>query len=94
MSVYRITEFTSSDMGKAAEMAETMRDVVAAADAVTIDIISIGDGKGLVVAKYDTQAKMEAATAVHKQVFGSMIESGVINGDGISMQSGEVVVSF
>jgi len=94
MSIYRITEFTSSDMGKAAEFAETLRSAVAAADAESIDIISVGDGKGLVIAKYATQAKLEAATVVNKQVFGKMIEAGVVNGDGISAQSGEVVVSF
>lgn len=94
MSVYRITEFTSSNMGKAAEFAKTQRDVVAAAGAESIDIISVGDGKGLVVAKYATQAKMEAATVINKQVFGNMIEAGVVNAEGISMQSGEVVFSF
>mgnify|MGYP001818221099 CR=1 FL=1 len=94
MSLYRITEFTAPDMGKAIEFAETLRGDVAAAGAASIDIVSVGDGKALVIAKYATQAEMEAATAINKQVFGKMIEAGVVNGDGIGMQSGEVIFSF
>ena len=41
-----------------------------------------------------TQAQMDAAAAINKQVFGKMIEAGVVNGDGIGMQSGEVIFSF
>jgi hypothetical protein len=94
MTVYRITEFTSSDMGRAVEFAETLRDDVAAAGAESIDIVSVGDDKGLVVAKYATQALMEAATDINKQAFGKMIEAGVVNADSINMQSGDVIFSF
>ena len=94
MSVYRITEFTSSDMGKMVEFAETLRDAVAAAGAESIDIASVGNGKGLVVAKYATQALMDAATDINKQAFGKMIAAGFVNGDSVSGQSGEVVFSF
>ena len=83
MPVYRITEFTSSDIGKLAEFAESLRDAVAA-----------GDGKGLVVAKYATQAAMDAATDINKQAFGKMIAAGLVNGDSISGKFGEVVFSF
>jgi hypothetical protein len=94
MSVYRITEFTSSDMDKAGEFGETLREVIAGAGADFIDIVSLGDGKGLVVAKYATQATMEAASEVAKQAFGKMIEAGVVNGDSIGVQTGEVVISY
>ena len=94
MSVYRITEFTSSDMDKAGEFGETLREVIAGAGADFIDIVSLGDGKGVVIAKYASQAKMEAASEVPKQAFGKMIEAGVVNGDSISVQAGEVILSY
>jgi len=94
MSIYRITEFTSSDMNKAGEFGETLREVIAGAGADFIDIVSLGDGKGLVIAKYATQATMEAASEVAKQAFGKMIESGVVNGDSIVAQTGEVILSY
>ncbi len=94
MSVYRITEFTSSDMDKAGEFGETLRDIIAGAGADFIDIVSLGDGKGLVIAKYATQATMEGASEVAKQAFGKMIEAGVVNGDSIGIQTGEVVLSY
>jgi|APSaa5957512535_1039671.scaffolds.fasta_scaffold333604_1 hypothetical protein len=94
MPVYRITEFTSSDIGKLAEFAESLRDAVAAAGADSIDVVSAGDGKGLVVAKYATQAAMDAATDINKQAFGKMIAAGLVNGDSISGKFGEVVFSF
>jgi hypothetical protein len=94
MSVYRITEFTSSDMDKAGEYGETLRDVLAGAGAYFIDIVSLGDGKGMVIAKYATQAAMEASSELAKQAFGKMIEAGVVNGDSIGAQSGEVILSF
>jgi hypothetical protein len=94
MSVYRITEFTSPDMAKAVEYCESMRDDVAAAGAESIDILSLGDGAGMVVAKYTTQADMEAATEINKAVFGKMVAAGTINGASISGKSGDVVFSF
>jgi hypothetical protein len=94
MSVYRITEFTSPDMSNAAELTETVRGDLANVGAESIDIVSVGDGKGLVVAKYPSQAAMEAATDIQKQVFGKMIAAGAINADSISVQSGEVIFSL
>ena len=94
MSVYRITEFTSSDMDKAGEFGETLRDDIAGAGADFIDVVSLGDGKGLVIAKYASQATMETASEVAKQAFGKMIEAGVVNGDSIGAQTGEVVLSY
>lgn len=94
MSVYRITEFTTGDMGKVVDFCETLREVDAAAGAESIDVVSVGNGKGFVVAKYTTQALMEAATDINKQAFGKMIVAGVVNTGSIGGQSGEVVFSF
>jgi hypothetical protein len=81
-------------MGKVVDFCETLREAVAAASAGSIDVVSVGDGKGFVVAKYTTQALMEAATDINKQAFGKMIVAGVVNTGSISGQSGEVVFSF
>jgi hypothetical protein len=94
MSFYRITEFTSSDMGALIEFAGTLRDEVAAAGAESIDVVSVGDGKGLVVAKYSTETTMAAAAGISQQAFGKMIAAGLVDGDSISGQSGELVFSF
>ena len=94
MSVYRITNFTSSDMNKASEYGETLRDIISGAGAEFIDVVSLGDGKGIVIAKYASQAAMESAGEVSKQAFGKMIEAGVVNGDSLAMQSGDTVLSF
>lgn len=94
MTVYRITEFTSPDTAKAVEAMEPLRSDLASAGAESIEIVSVGDGKGLVIAKYATQAVMEAATSVQEKAFGSMIAAGHINGDSISGQSGEVIFTL
>lgn len=94
MSVYRVTEFVSSDMEKAIGRLESFREEVAGANAESIDIVSVGDGKGLVVAKYATEAAMVAATEINKQVFGQMIAAELIDGSSVNGQSGEVVFSF
>jgi hypothetical protein len=94
MTVYRITEFTSPDTAKAVEAMEPLRSDLASAGAESIEIVSVGDGKGLVVAKYATQAVMEAATSVQQKAFGTMIASGHINADSISGQFGEVVFTL
>ena len=92
MTVYRITEFTSPDTAKAVEAMEPLRSDLASAE--SIEIVSVGDGKGLVIAKYATQAVMEAATSVQQKAFGSMIAAGHINRDSISGQSGEVIFTL
>ena len=94
MAIYRITRFTSSDIQKAIAMAEDARDEVAAAGADFIDIAADADGNGVVVAKYPDAATMEAATAIAQKVFGQMVAEGVMNGDSISIWSGEVVNSM
>ena len=52
MSVYRITRFAASDMDKAGEIAETMRDEIEGIGADFIDLVSYGNGKGVVIARY------------------------------------------
>ena len=94
MSVYRITEFTSSDMSKAKDYGESLREIIAGAGAEFIDIVDLEGGKGMVVAKYARSAAMETAGPVSKQAFGKMIEAGVVNGDSIAVQTGEAVLSF
>ena len=55
MSVYRLTRFAASDMDKAGEIAETMRDEIEGIGAEFIDLVSYGNGKGVVIA--NTQMK-------------------------------------
>ena len=81
-------------MDKAAEISESMRATLESVGADFIDIVSYGNGKGVVIAKYPNQAAMEAATETAKQVFGKMIEAGFIDGDSIHPHAGEVLKSF
>ena len=94
MAIYRITKFIASDMDKAQEISESMRDVLEGVGADFIDIVSYGDGDGVVVAKYPNQAAMDAATETAKQAFGKMVEAATIDGASIQVQSGEVLISF
>ena len=94
MSVYRITRFASSDMEKAAKESETMRNELENIGADFIDIVSYGNGKGVVLAKYPDQATMDAAVETSKMVFGKLVEAGIIDGDSIHPHTGEVVQSF
>ncbi|MEM7171946.1 MAG: hypothetical protein AAF530_17385 [Pseudomonadota bacterium] len=94
MSVYRVTEFTSPDMGKTKEFAESLREDIAVAGAIFIDVVSMGENKGLVIAKYENQAAMEAAIKAAKKAFGKMIEAGVVDGASINAQTGDVVITY
>ena len=94
MTAYRLTEFTTSDMAKLIEFSETLREEVSAAGAESIDVIDVGGGKGIVIARYASAAQMEAATAINKSAFGKMVAAGLVDGTSISPQSGEVVFTF
>jgi len=94
MAVYRLTRFASSDMDKVGEMTENMRDALEGVGADYIDIVSYGNGKGVVIAKYSDQATMEAASDIAKKAFAEMIEAGVVDGDSIHPHAGEVLNSF
>ena len=94
MSLYRITRFASPDMDKTAEFSESLRNELENAGADFIDIVSYGNGKGVVLAKYSDQAAMDAAAETAKKAFGKMIEAGLIDGDSIHPHMGEVIKSF
>ena len=49
-------------MDKAGEIAETRRHEIVGLGADFIDMVSYGNGKGLLIAKYLNQATMDAAT--------------------------------
>ena len=94
MAVYRITRFASSDMDKAGQIAEGFRSELEGAGADFIDLVSYGNGKGVVIARYPDQATMDAASDMAKMVFGKMVEAGVVDGDAIHPHTGEVFNSF
>ena len=94
MAVYRITRFAASDMDKAGQIAESLRSEIEGLGADFIDIVSYGNGKGVVLARYPDQAAMDAAADTAKMVFGKMIEAGAVDGDAIHPHTGEVLHSF
>lgn len=94
MAVYRITRFAASDMDKVREITENMRDVLTSIGADFIDLVSYGNGKGVVIAKYPDQATMEAAAETAKKAFSDMIEAGVVDGDSVHPHTGDVFNSF
>jgi len=94
MAIYRITRFTSSDMENAMAKAEGAREEVSAVGAELIDLAADADGNGVVVAKYPDAATMEAATATAQKVFGQLVAEGLMDGDSISIWTGEVGVSM
>ena len=94
MAVYRITRFAASDMDKVGELTENMRDVLEGVGADFIDLVSYGNGKGVVIAKYPDQATMDAASETARKTFADMIEAGAIDGDSVHPHTGEVFNSF
>ena len=94
MSVYRITRFAASDMSAASDHCETMRTTLEGVSAEFIDIVDYGNGKGVVIAKYPDEAALEAATETAQQVFGQMVEAGLVDGDSIHPHMGTVRNSF
>ena len=94
MAVYRITRFAAADMEKAKEITNSMRDVIEGMGADFIDLISYGNGKGVVIAKYPDQAAMDAAADTARKVFADLIEAGVVDGDSVHPHTGDVFNSF
>ena len=94
MAVYRITRFAASEMDKVGEITENMRDVLSGIGADFIDLVSYGNGKGVVIAKYPDQATMDAAAETAKKAFTDMIEAGVVDADSVHPHTGEVFNSF
>lgn len=94
MAVYRITRFAASDMDKVKEATENMRGVLEGVGADFIDLISYGNGKGVVLAKYPDQAAMDAAADAASKAFADMIDAGIVDGDSVHPHAGEVFNSF
>lgn len=94
MAVYRITRFAAADMGKVGEFTETMRNALEGLGADFIDLVSYGNGKGVVIAKYPDQAAFDAASATASKVFSEMIEAGIVERDSVHPHAGDVFNSF
>jgi hypothetical protein len=94
MAVYRITRFAASDMDKVKELTNSKRDVIEGMGAVFIDVVSYGNGKGVVLAKYPDQAAMDAASEGARKVFADLVEAGAVDGDSIHPHAGEVIESY
>jgi hypothetical protein len=94
MAVYRITRFAATDMGKVKELTEGMRATLEGVGADFIDVVSYGNGKGVVIARYVDQASMDAATDTARKAFADMIAAGAIDGDSVHPHTGEVINSF
>ena len=94
MAVYRITRFAAPDMDKLGEKVESMRDVLQGLRSDFIDVVSYGNGKGVVIARYPDQASMDAATDTARKVFSDMIDAGLIDADSVHPHTGEVLKSF
>ena len=94
MSAYRVTEFTSPTPEKVATACEAITDIVAKAKAEMIDVVMMDGGKGLVIARYSSQATMEAAMTYNKEAFGEFVSAGVVDGSSIVSRSGDKVFSF
>lgn len=94
MSVYRITEFASPTPEKVAEACESITEIVAKAGAEMIDIVIMDGGKGVVIARYASEAAMSAATRYNKEAFGALVAAGVVDGTSIESRAGTKVFSF
>jgi hypothetical protein len=94
MAAYRITRFAAADMDKVGKMTENMRDAIGDIGADFIDLVSYGNGKGVVIARYTDQATMEAASDAARKVFADMIEAGAVDADSVHPHTGEVFNSF
>lgn len=93
-AVYTITRFASSDMDKTGEIAEGLRSDLEDMGAQSLDLVSYGNGKGVVLARYPDQATLDAASDTAKMMFDKMVEAGVVDGDAIHPHMGEVFNSF
>jgi len=94
MAVYRITRFAASDMDKVGAMSEQMRADLEGTGADFIDLVSYGNGKGVVIARYPDQVTLDAATETAKNTFDKMIEAGAVEADSVHPHMGEVIKSF
>jgi len=94
MAAYRITRFAATDMDRVNELTEGMRATLEGVGADFIDVVSYGNGKGVVIARYADQAAMDAASETARKAFADMIAAGAIDGDSVHPHTGEVINSF
>ena len=94
MAVYRITRFSSSNMDKAMELAESVRASMSEIKFDFIDVAQDDQGNGVVIARYPDAGAMEEATATAQQALGQLVVAGVIDGSSIEQWTGEVGISF
>ena len=94
MTVYRITEFTASNIEEASKMTEEMRDMLESVGAIFIDVISLGNENGIVIAKYPDKETMNEASEIAKKAFSNLIEAGVIDPTSLSAKTGALINSF
>ena len=81
-------------MDQAGQIAEGLRSDLEGAGADSNDMLSCGNDKGVVLARYPDQETMDAAADTIKMVFGKMVEAGVVDGDAIHPHAGVVLNSF
>ena len=94
MAVYRITRFAAADMGKVGEFTEAMRTALEGLGADFIDLVSYGNGKGVVIAKYPDQAAFDASSEKAGKLFDEMIDAGIVEKDSVHPHAGDVFNSF
>jgi hypothetical protein len=94
MAAYRITRFAATDMDRVNELTEGMRATLEGVGADFIDVVSYGNGKGVVIARYADQAAMDAASETARKAFADMIAAGAIDGDSVHPHTGDVINSF
>lgn len=94
MTTYRVTEFTSPTPDRVAAACESITEIVAKAGAEMIDIVMMDGGKGLVLARYNSEAAMQAAMTYNQEAFGALVSAGVVDGGSIVSRSGNKVFSF
>lgn len=94
MTAYRVSEFTSPTPEKVAATCEAITDIGAKTGAEMIDIVMMDDGKGLVIARYSSEATMEAASSLNKEAFGVLVKAGVVDGSSIVSRTGEKIFAI
>ena len=94
MAVYRITRFSSPDMDKAMELAESIRDSLSEVRSDFIDVATDDQGNGVVIARYPDSSAMEDATAMAQQALGQLVTAGAIDATSIDQWTGEVAISY
>lgn len=94
MTVYRVTDFKSPKPEQVATACDAIAGIVAKAGADMIDVVMMDGGNGMVIARYSSEAVMNAATPIHQDAFGALVADGTIYGSSIASRSGETVFSF